>query len=105
MSARPSTGNPVYRAYKHPAYPGQRRVKMWQFLIPPVGPNDPTWQSRARVYWGQQMDLYGVTFTAFWLEIDFERNVVKTFAVVGEVLPGKRETHRAEEVKGAMVLQ
>lgn len=101
---RPATSN-VYRAYKHAAYPGQKRVKMWQYLIAPNGPNDPIWQQRAREYWGRQMDIYGVTFTAFWIEVDFERHIVKTFAVVGMVLDGKRETHHVEEMNNALVLQ
>lgn len=101
---RPVVGN-TYRAYENPAYHGQRRVKMWSYLIPPTGPNDPTWTERARQYWGRQMDLYGVTFTAFWLEIDPEQQIVKTFAVVGVVLDGRRETHHAEEMAGVRTVQ
>lgn len=105
VAAEPNAhGSGVYKRYKHPAYPGQTRVAMWRYLIEPEGPRDPTWTDRARKYWGQQMDLYGVTFTAFWIEIDRDMKIVKTFAVVGEILPGRRESHHADELPRAEVL-
>lgn len=80
----------TFRAMKRPAIPGEVRLKVWRFLIPPTAPDDPEWRARCLQYWALQQETFGVVFGQCTMEVDWDEMVVITSARVERVLPGER---------------
>lgn len=88
MEARASTR--IYRTMKRPVTIGKLRHKAWSWLIPPTSDADPVWAKRCQDYWELQQETYGLVFSNFTMVMDWEEQVVITYAVVLDVLPGER---------------
>lgn len=88
MEARASTR--IYRTMKRPVVIGKLRHKAWSWLIPPTSDVDPVWTKRCQDYWELQQETYGLVFSNFTMVMDWEEQVVITYAVVLDVLPGER---------------
>ena len=82
----------TYRFLRHPAYPGQLRLKTWAFVVPPRGPLDPEWQRRAKEFWELQAETFGLKFAddQMHVMVDYQSGCVTTAVHVEEVLPGRR---------------
>ncbi len=84
----------VWKAMKKPAIVGRVRHKMWRYLIPPTGEDDPHWAENCRKYWELQERTYGLKMSNFTIAIDWGEGVVITYALIERVLEGRRLNDR-----------
>lgn len=92
MKAHAQAGG-TYKRLQNKPYAGQLRSKAWKCLHG-TDPQDPIWVKRCREYWERQGRTYGLTFSNYSIEVerypDQMVDVLVTFAVVLDVLPGSR---------------
>lgn len=91
VAAESVIADATYRYTKNPVVIGQLRHKVWRYLIEPIDDQDPIWVARCGNYWTIQQETFGLKFSPFTFTIDRDEKCVITWAVLLDVLPGKRE--------------
>ena len=90
VAAQPNSS--TFRYCRNPPVIGEVRHKTWACLIAPSGPTDPLWAKRCKDYWELQQETYGLKFSNFTMDVEFENGLayLTTWAILLDVLPGRR---------------